>query len=134
VQPNDAAQAVSKFKNKGTTMQNDNQSTKRKGVITHFVQGRNFGFIKSRDPLTGVYETFFTHISNIAYSQPEFPSASDLVEFEISSIPPKPGKYRLADKVHVFSSEPVFTPNALAGASALAGEPIAQQGDAGGAL
>lgn len=114
-------------------MQSDNQKIRR-GVVTHFIKERNFGFIKSRDPLTGKVETYFIHIANIDYCEPEYPGESDVVAFEVSSIPPKPGKYPLADHAYVYKKpEMKAAPNTLAGIDARAGEPGSQNGDKAGA-
>jgi cold shock CspA family protein len=119
-------------KQKGNTKMNS-QSLKvqnqRKGIVTRFVAHRNFGFIVSRDE-TGVVQTYFFHISNMRFCEPEIPSTGDLASFDVYHEPAKPGKYRLADNVSIFKNpEPVVT-----GLSVLSGEPSSQKGDAGGAL
>lgn len=101
---------------------------RRKGTISRFAE--TFGFIKSRNPDTpALLETFFVHLSNLNYCEPELPRVGDVATFDVSPLPVKPGKCKFAINVHVYAKpEPIAT-----GANALAGvQP--EKGDAGGAL
>jgi hypothetical protein len=113
-----------------------NQEVKqRTGVVTRFVAHRNFGFIVSRED-SGAMQTYFFHLSNVRFCEPEIPRLGDSAAFDVFLLPAKPGKYPLADNVSIYKKPEPIVPNALAGASALAGksgEPSSQNGDTVGA-